>query len=161
LNQTKGGAGITGRNPDGTPIVTGGTAKGTCAEGNTACGVTAIKNAAQTLGMSLNDAQASTMSCIAMTESSGNPNTPQSSTGACGTFQITTRPGNWSMAEFHRSPCSSSTSCNDQACNLQTALLMYKQRGYQPWTGKNPETGVHWNLNAVACAQKYDPDGRI
>lgn len=121
-----------------------------CADGNPACSISSLKNAG------LSDAQAQAMSCIAVTESSGNPNTPNSSTGACGTFQITTRPGNWSVSTFHQSPCSTSSSCNNAACNLQTAVLMYKKQGYQPWTGKNPK-GQYWNPNAVACVNKYNP----
>ncbi len=134
-----------------------GTAKGPCDSGNTACSPSIIKQDAQSLGMNLTDAQANAMSCIAMTESGGNPRTPDSNTGACGTFQITNRPGNWSNPAFHRSPCSTSSSCNDAQCNLQTALIMVGQRGYQPWTGKKPD-GTYWNANAVACVQKYDPN---
>jgi hypothetical protein len=137
-----------------------GTARGPCADGNIACSITAILQKAQTLSMNLSSSQATAMSCIAMTESSGNPNSPNSSTGACGTFQITTRPGNWSVQGLHRSPCSPSSSCNDAQCNLQTALLLYGQNGYQPWTGKNPD-GTYWNPNAVACVQQYDPGGRL
>ncbi|MEK7114373.1 MAG: hypothetical protein AAB850_02375 [Patescibacteria group bacterium] len=132
-----------------------GRARGPCADGNTACSIGAIRQAAQALNMTLSSAQVTTMSCIAMTESSGNPSTPNSNTGACGTFQITTRPGNWSIPGLHRSPCSTSSSCNDAQCNMQTALLLYSQRGYQPWTGRNPD-GTYWNPNAVACAQQYD-----
>lgn len=149
---------VTGVTVGGVPRV--GTARGPCADGNTACSVGAIQQGAQALGMTLSAAQATTMSCIAMTESSGNPRSPDSNTGACGTFQITTRPGNWSNDALHRSPCSRTSSCNDVQCNLQTALLLYNQRGYQPWTGRNPN-GTYWNPNAVACAQQYDPGGRI
>lgn len=131
-----------------------GRASGPCDDGNAACSVNAIKSGATALNMTLNDTQATIMSCIAMTESHGNPLTPDSNTGACGTFQITNRPGNWSIQGLHKSPCSTSSSCNDAQCNLQTALLLYSQRGYQPWTGKNPD-GSFWNPNAVACVQKY------
>jgi hypothetical protein len=145
-----------------TPVSTGtpqaGRSPGPCADGNTACSVSAIKSAAQALSpsLTLTDAQATSMSCIAMTESSGHPDTPNSNTGACGTFQITTQPGNWSIAAFHQGSCSASTSCNDPQCNLQTALLLYQQRGYQPWTGKKPD-GTYWNANAVACVKQYEP----
>ncbi len=153
LNQTVTGVTV------GRPQV--GRARGPCADGNTACSISAIQQGAQALGMTLSTAQATTMSCIAMTESSGNPNSPYSNTGACGTFQITTRPGNWSIPTLHRNPpCSTASSCNDAQCNMQTALLLYSQRGYQPWTGRNPD-GTYWNPNAVACAQQYDPGGRI
>jgi hypothetical protein len=150
LNQSTNGAGVTSAGVG--PQV--GKAPGPCSSGNTACSTSAIQQAAQTLNMTLSDAQATAMSCIAMTESSGNPDTPNSSTGACGTFQITTQPGNWSNSAYHQSPCSISSSCNDAQCNLQTALIMFGKQGYQPWTGKNPD-GTYWNPNAVACVSQY------
>jgi hypothetical protein len=161
LNQ----AGITGVSSTGvvqTPQTypTVGVARAPCADVNKACSVSAILQGASMVGVSLTNAQATAMSCIAMTESSGNPNIPNSPTGACGTFQITTRPGNWGVPAFHQSPCSTTSSCNDAYCNLQTAMLLYKQRGYQPWTGKKPD-GTYWNGNAVACVQKYDPGGKL
>ncbi len=137
-----------------------GTARGLCADGNTACSTAAIQQGAQALNMGLTNAQTAAMSCIAMTESSGRPNTPDSNTGACGTFQITNRPGNWSNPAFHKGSCSTSSPCNDAQCNLQTALIMLNQQGYQPWTGKNPN-GTYWNPNAVACVQKYDPNTNL
>lgn len=155
LNQTTAAPSVT---TGGVPQV--GVTHGLCATDNGACGVPAIQQAAQALNMSLNTSQATTMSCIAVTESGGIPNGPNSSSGACGTFQITTQPGNWSISGLHKSPCSTSSSCNLAACNLQTALLLYNQRGYQPWTGKNPN-GTYWNANAVACAQKYDPGASL
>lgn len=155
LNGIVGGQGGTGTigTGGGGGAGTVGTARGLCSEGNTACSVSAI----QALGLST--AQAQAMSCIAVTESSGNPNTPNSSTGACGTFQITnqTSRGNWRNPAFHRAPCSAATSCNNAACNLQTAVLMFRSVGYQPWTGVDPRTGRPWNPNAVACVARYDP----
>ncbi len=154
---TEAGAGLTpGVSP---PSITPGgfqpgKAPGPCASNNTACSTSAIQQGAQALNMKLSAAQAAALSCIAMTESTGNPATPNSSTGACGTFQITTKPGNWSIPSLHQGSCSTSSSCNDAQCNLQTALLLYNQRGYQPWTGKNPD-GTYWNPNAVACVQQY------
>jgi hypothetical protein len=134
-----------------------GKAPGPCSSSNTACSTNIIQQGAQALNMNLTTAQATTMSCIAMSESRGNPWSPESETGACGTFQITNRPGNWSNPEFHKGSCSKDSSCNDPQCNLQTALLMLGQRGYQPWTGKKPD-GTYWNANAVACVQQYDPN---
>jgi hypothetical protein len=142
---------VPGGAPSGGYATNVGKAGALCADGNPACSVAALK------ALGLSDAQAKTMSCIAVTESSGNPRTPDSNTGACGTFQITTRPGNWSIAKYHQPPCSAATSCNNAACNLQTAVLMFKEQSYQPWTGINPKTGQHWNPNAVACMNKYDP----
>jgi hypothetical protein len=156
---TGGWTDILGGVPDGTSNPGGGgggggdigVAKGICADSNTSCSVEVMKKEG------LSEAQAKAMSCIAVTESSGNPGIGYSPTGACGLFQITTRPGNWSIAKYHKSPCSSSTSCHNAACNRQTAVLMFKDSGYQPWTGKDPKTGKHWNPNAVACVAKYDP----
>ncbi len=147
LNQTASGAGITGVSANGS-VYTG--PLGQCGSGNTACSVSALQAAG------LTPAQANAMSCIAVTESSGNPNTPNSPSGACGTFQITTQPGNWHNPAYHTGSCSTASSCNDAACNLQTAVLMVKQQGFQPWTGKNPN-GSYWNPKAPACVQKYDP----
>lgn len=147
---TTGIVGIVFGPPTGTGVVPVGEAKAPCAANNPACSVATI----QTYGLTNRQAQA--MSCIAMTESGGNPQVGYSKTGACGTFQITTRPGNWSNPRYHQSPCSTSSSCNNASCNLQTAMLMFRHQGYQPWTGKNPN-GTHWNPNAVACVARYDP----
>lgn len=138
--------GITG----GLPQI--GTARTPCIDSHPGCGVPAI------MSQGLNENQARAMSCIAMTESSGDP-TQVSNTGACGLFQITTRPGNWSIPRYHGPGCSTSTSCHDVRCNLQTAVLLFRDRGYQPWTGVDPRTGRHWNPNAVACVNQYDPGG--
>lgn len=154
LNQAAPGTGVTA---GGSQV---GTARGPCSDSNAACSTSAIQQGAQALKMGLTSAQVAAMSCIAMTESSGRPNTPDSNTGACGTFQITNRPGNWSNPAFHQGSCSTSSSCNDAQCNLQTALIMMNQQGYQPWTGKNPN-GTYWNPNAVACVQKYDPNTNL
>ncbi len=153
LNQTT--FSVTGTTASGGGVYVNGKTGALCSDSNTACSPSVILSSAAALSMSLSNAQATALSCIAMTESSGNPNTPNSRTGACGTFQITTQPGNWSNSSYHQSPCSTSSSCNDAQCNLQTALLMFKKQGYQPWTGKNPD-GTYWNPNAVVCVQEYD-----
>lgn len=134
-----------------------GVAKELCAPSNTACSPAVMKSEG------LNDAQANAMSCIAVTESSGNPNIGGSGTGAQGLFQITGT--NWANPKYHASPCSTSTSRNNAACNRQAAVLMLKSVGYQPWTGKcnvssgcgKVSYGQYWNPNAVACVAKYDP----
>lgn len=138
--------------PGGTTAVSG-KPTAQCSSSNTACSPAALQSAGFT------GTQPSVMSCIAVTESSGNPAGPNSKTDACGTFQITQ--GNWNTASLHQSPCSTATSCNDAACNLQTAYLLSQQNvaagksPYQPWTGKNPD-GTYWNPNAVACVQQYN-----
>jgi hypothetical protein len=154
LNETAGGPGVTGVTANSSGVSTNGKTV-QCARDNTACSPSALQQGAKAINMTLTDAQAQAMSCIAVTESSGNPGTPNSNTGACGTFQITTQPGNWSNTAYHQSPCSTSSSCNDPQCNMQTALIMLNKQGYQPWTGKNPN-GTYWNANAVACVQHYD-----
>jgi len=126
-----------------------GVARAPCPETNPGCSVSSIRL------YNLTESQAQAMSCIAMTESSGDRK-EVSPTGACGLFQITTRPGNWSNQAYHAGRCTTRTSCYDASCNLQTAMLMFRDRGYQPWTGKKPN-GTHWNPNAVACVNKYDP----
>jgi len=154
LNQTD--LSVRGISANGMVVNVGGTAGALCSDANTACSPSTILQAAEALKMTLSSAQAKTMSCIAVTESTGNPAGPNSSTGACGTFQITnkTSTSNWQNPVFHQGSCSTSSSCNDAQCNLQTALIMFNKQGYQPWTGKNPD-GTYWNPNAVACVQRY------
>ena len=125
-----------------------------CAPGNPACSPAAL----QALGFEPQEANA--MSCIAVTESGGNPYTRPSETGACGLFQITNRTSksNWQNPAYHGDGCGVTTSCNDPRCNAQTAQIMFNEQGYQPWTGIDPKTGKPWNPNARACVQKHDPD---
>ena len=142
LNQAS--PGITGVNANGTVVSTNGSTS-LCSSSNTACSPSVLQAAGFT------PAQANAMSCIAVTESSGNPYTPDSSTGACGLFQITNRPGNWSNPAFHQSPCSTTSSCNDPVCNTQTAQIMFSKQGYQPWTCSG------CNAKAQSCVAQYDP----
>ncbi len=146
---------------DPTPFPTKGTAGALCANDNPACSTAALQE------YGLTQAQANAMSCIAITESGGNPSTPNSNTGACGTFQITnqTSRSNWQNPIYHGDGCSAATSCNNAGCNLQTAVLMFNQNGYQPWTGvcNSPggcggtPYGQAWNPSARSCVQRYDP----
>jgi hypothetical protein len=137
-----------------------GVAHGLCADSNTSCSVTAMK------GEGLSEAEAQAMSCIAVTESSGGADKGNSGTGAVGLFQITGQ--NWNVAKYHKGQCSAGTSRLNDTCNRQTAVLMYKDVGYQPWTGKcnsarcgNVTRGQYWNPNAVACVKRYDPSHPI
>ncbi len=120
-----------------------------CADGNPACSVAALQAAGFT------DKQAAVMSCIAITESSGNPasrNTSQGST-ACGTFQIVQT--NWNNPKLHTGNCSSATSCTDAGCNIQSANLLMQNRiaagqsAFQDWTCPS------CNNNASKCAAQY------
>ena len=139
------------------PISTGGTgsygtARGLCADGNTACSPAALQN------LGFNQNQANALSCIAITESSGDPNTPDSRTGACGLYQFTNQTGrsNWQNPTYHGAGCSTAASdCYRVDCQQQTLQIMFNQQGYQPWTGA--QNGVPWNPNARACVQQYDP----
>ena len=144
------GAVGTGGTGNGTFVTGGGTGSGAqCATGNTACSVDALKAAGMT------DAQANAMSCIAMTESSGNPGSVNTSGGACGTFQLL--PSNWRNPRLHSGSCSSGTSCTDAACNAQAAKGLMDGRAasgrsvYGDWTCNG------CNAKAQACVARYDP----
>ena len=136
---------------DVTGISSSGTVSGQCSASNTACSPASLQAAGYTAG------QAQALSCIAVTESSGNPNTPNSPTGACGTFQVVQ--GNWNQSSLHQGSCSSATSCNDPTCNLQAAYLLSQQAAakgqsvFQPWTCAN------CNSKAQGCINQYDPSG--
>lgn len=146
-----------GISPGSGQVGSGGRGTALCAPGNTACSVAALQ------GEGLSQAQAQAMSCIAVTESGGNPNIGGSGTGAQGLFQITAT--NWRNAAYHRNPCSAASSRDDAACNRQAAVLMFMSGGYQPWTGKcevrsgcgNVGYGQYWNPSAVSCVAHYDP----
>ncbi|MDP2665448.1 MAG: pilin [bacterium] len=160
LNQTN--LGVTGVNALGTATYVSGKAGALCADANPYCNVATLQKA----GFST-IAQASAMSCIAITESTGKPDTPDSGTGACGLFQITnkTSKSNWQNPSYHSGNCSTASSCNDPVCNTQTAQIMFSKSGYQPWTGicKNPSGcglvayGQPWNAGARNCVNQYDP----
>lgn len=140
-----------------TPGAGVGVAKGLCSSSNTSCSVNVLQQEG------LTQAQAMAMSCIAVTESSGGANEGNSGTGAVGLFQITGT--NWNNSAYHSGSCSSATSRLNDTCNRQAAVLMFKNVGYQPWTGRcNVQSGCghvsygqYWNPNAVACVNKYDP----
>lgn len=112
-----------------------------CAVGNTACNVSAL----QSVGFS--QAQANVMSCIAMTESSGNPTARTTVPGstACGTFQITRT--TWTSAA--RGSCGDFSNCTNATCNMQVAQSLVQRSGYRDWTCKD------CNAKAQACINKY------
>ena len=124
--------------------VTGGVTVGPlpqCAAGNSACSVSAL------MAVGLNSIQANVMSCIAVTESSGNPNARTSVAGssACGTFQIvrTTWLGNAGGS------CSDFSNCTNALCNAQTMATLVHRNGYRDWTCPG------CNNRASACVSKY------
>lgn len=144
LNQSNGQTSgfVTGYNSSG------GAAGGQCSAGNNACSVSALQ------GAGLNGTQANVMSCIAITESSGNPSTPpynQSHPGsdstACGTFQITKT--TWNSVAPSGSCSDWASSCQNAACNLQVAATLVNQSGYSSWTCAG------CNNKANGCIQQY------
>ena len=156
LSQLDPGTGYVGSIATNNSVTTVGTARAStggtnamCASGNTACSPSFL----QSIGFS--PAQANAMSCIAITESSGNPYTPDSSTGACGTFQILH--GNWSSPAIHSGTCSAAVSCNDPYCNAQSAYILGRNRAASGGSIYGDWTCPGCNAKAQACINQYDP----
>ncbi len=124
----------------GTTPITGGGAQ--CADGNTACSVDALISAG------FSDTQANVMSCLAMTESSGDPNARNntSNSTACGTFQILR--STWDDVP-RSSGCDSFFACTDATCNMQVAKQLVARSGYSSWTCPG------CNSKAQECVNKY------
>jgi len=123
-----------------------GTTGAQCSTSNTACSVSKLTSAGMT------STQANVMSCIAVTESSGNPNTPPynqthpgSNSSACGTFQITKTTWNNTAT----GACSSFSNCTNASCNAQVAAALVQKSGYSSWTCPG------CNNKAQACVNKY------
>jgi Type IV secretion system pilin/Lysozyme like domain len=118
-----------------------------CHAGNTACSVDALR------ALGFNDQQANIMSCIAMTESSGNPNAHNPTgggMGACGTFQF--RQTTWNSVRNRPAGCEDyATSCRNHTCNAQMALQLVQRSpsGYSDWTCSG------CNTRAQACINRY------
>lgn len=114
----------------------------TCAPGNTACSVDALKSTGFT------DAQAAVMSCIAMTESSGIPTARNSNpkSTACGTFQVLK--STWESTS-RSAGCTSFLTCTSATCNMEVAKQLYNRSGYSSWTCPG------CNSKAQACVNKY------
>lgn len=125
----------------------GGTGSGAqCAAGNTACSVAALA------GAGFNAVQANIMSCIAMTESSGNASIPPynqthpgSNSSACGLFQVTRT--TWSTAAT--GACADFSNCTNAACNTAVAKTLVSKNGYRDWTCPG------CNTKAQGCIDKY------
>lgn len=122
-----------------------------CTSDNDICSVSALTSDG------LTTAQANAMSCIAITENSGQA-AGCSGTGPCGAFQISQT--NWQ--QYAPSQCSASNfggsitaAQNNGTCNQLTMVAMVQAQGYQPWTGNN--NGVYWNPAARTCVANYDP----
>ena len=117
---------------------------GQCAAGNGACNVSALISA----GMS--PKQAAAMSCIAVTESSGNSSLPpyyksHPKSSACGTFQIIKE--TWEHTATGN--CASFSQCTNAACNAQVAAKLVQSSSYGSWTCKN------CNNKAAHCVSQY------
>jgi hypothetical protein len=113
---------------------------------NAYCSVTALQNAGFTAQ------QARIMSCIALTESSGNPKNPPyntlhpgSNSSACGLFSIVK--STWDGVST--GSCSSFSQCTNTQCNTQNALKLVKQSGYSSWTCSR------CNNKAEGCISQY------
>ncbi len=100
-------------------------------------------------------AQANVMSCLAMTESSGDPSIVNKNGGACGLFQIL--PSNWANPNLHKNTYCSRSSCQSAKCNAEAAYALTQGRvkNGQPRYGDWTCPGC--NAKAQACVQKYDP----
>lgn len=122
-------------------IVNGGTGGSLPQCTNSACSVAVLQAAG------LSNKQANIMSCIAMTESTGNPNARSSGSTACGTFQVT-RP-TWSDFNPGGSCSNHQSSCTNASCNIRTMVNIVRSRQYGAWTcpGCNPK--------AILCIQRY------
>lgn len=146
LKQTPSGMPIQGVTAGGTGVV-GSNGVQQCSPSNSACSPSTLQNAG------LNPQQANVMSCIAMTESSGNPSQPPynqshpgSNSTACGTFQITQTTWNSTAS----GACSDfAANCQNAACNAQVAAKLVSQSNYSSWTCAN------CNAKAASCIQAY------
>lgn len=114
----------------------------TCAPDNTACSANTLKS------LGFTDAQANVMSCLAMTESSGDPSkrNPSPKSTACGTFQVLK--STWESTP-RSTECTSFLTCTNATCNMQVAKKLFDRSGYSSWTCPN------CNAKAQACVNKY------
>lgn len=160
--------------------VTGSTSKGgggvyvdgksaaVCSDANTACSPAALQAAG------FNEKESLVMSCIAMTESSGNPGVGCNG-NACGIFQImlTQNPlvgpscaqynngsalincpalckgANGAAVKNEKScePCAKAA--RDPKCNAEAARYLYSKSAYKPWTTQSD------NTKSAACVRQY------
>ena len=124
--------------------------------GDPACSPTGIQQAATSVGLSLTQGQANALSCIAATESAGGqPNTVNTTSGACGLFQVL--PSNWQKSSLHQGSCSVSTPCTDAVCNTQTAVLLGQGRLASGGSLYGDWTCPRCNAKAQGCVNQYDP----
>jgi len=117
---------------------------GQCHPANLACSVESLR------ATGFSEQQAQVMSCIAMTESSGNPNAHNPAgggLGACGTFQV--RVSTWNSVPRPAGCEDYVTSCRNHTCNAQVALRLVERRNYRDWTCPG------CNSRAQACINRF------
>jgi Type IV secretion system pilin/Lysozyme like domain len=117
---------------------------GQCSAGNGACSPSSLA------GVGMTPTQAAIMSCIAMTESSGNSSLPayyqtHPKSSACGTFQIIQK--TWERTATGN--CASFSQCTNAACNAQVATKLVQSSSYGSWTCKD------CNNKASHCVSQY------
>jgi len=167
LNQAAGGN-VTGVSAGGNVVNISGKTAQQCASSNPACSPADLQAAG------FNATAANVMSCIAVTESSGNPGVGCNG-NACGTFQIMLTAnqlvgaacakynnggpvlncpalckaanGGAVRNEASCQPCVQAAS--DPQCNAQAAQNLYAKSGYTPWTTSSD------NTKSAACVQQY------
>jgi hypothetical protein len=115
---------------------------------NQYCSVQALMRAGMT------SRQANVMSCIAITESSGNPNTPPynvtnpgSNSSACGLFQIVRT--TWNLYNVGGSCSDHRSSCQNAVCNTRVAVNIVQRNGFNDWICRN------CNEKAIQCVIRY------
>lgn len=124
-----------------------------CATGNTACSVQSLKDLGYT------DQQANVMSCIAMTESTGDPNQVNPNGQACGTFQVL--PWHWVNNQQIRNlqgpngeNCSLAT-CRNAVCNAMAAKVLMDSRLSRGQSAYADWTCPRCNAKAQGCVTKF------
>lgn len=160
--------GITGSTPGDKGVYVDGRSAALCSPANTACSPAALEAA----GFAPKEAMV--MSCIAMTESSGNAGVGCNG-NACGIFQImlTANPlvgpscaqynegkatlncpalckgANGSAVRNEKScePCAKAA--RDPKCNAEAAHYLYSKSSYRPWTSSSD------NKKSWACVSQY------
>ena len=117
---------------------------------NSSCSPSALMSAGFTA------TQANVMSCIALTESSGNPSTPPFNvtnpnhrplSTACGLFQVTRT--TWNGNGISSGSCDSFSQCTNASCNTKAALQLVRASGYSSWTCPG------CNNKASFCVRQY------
>jgi uncharacterized membrane protein YhdT len=129
--------------------ISGGSTGGTLPQcTNQYCSVSALMAAGMT------QREANIMSCIAITESSGNPFTPPynqthpgSNSSACGLFQVVRT--TWNAYNPGGSCINHAASCQNAVCNTRVAVKLVKSNGFNDWLCPN------CNPKAKGCVDKY------